>query len=49
MGLAPYGKPIYIDTIKDNIANFSENGVITIDTQYFDFITGSTMVNGNFL
>ena len=48
MGLAPYGKPIYIDTIKDNIANFSENGVITIDTQYFDFITGSTMVNGKF-
>ena len=48
MGLAPYGEPIYLKKIKENIANINNDGVVSLDTSYFDFMTGEKMINENF-
>tara|TARA_Y100001970_G_scaffold121071_1_gene150186 strand:- start:74028 stop:75875 length:1848 start_codon:yes stop_codon:yes gene_type:complete len=48
MGLAPYGNPIYIDTIKDNLINISDDGSFHLDLSYFDYCTGLTMTSEKF-
>ncbi|WPV65664.1 carbamoyltransferase [Chitinophaga sp. LS1] len=42
MGLAPYGKPSYVNEIRKLIQE-TENGQFRLDMQYFDFISGNRM------
>ena len=49
MGLAPYGKPKYIDIIKKEIVKIFPDGNIRLNLKYFDFISGNKMINSNFL
>ena len=48
MGLAPYGKAIYSEIIKEKLISIKENGVLEINTDYFDFMSGKSMINSKF-
>ncbi len=48
MGLAPYGEPIYVDLIKENLINIKEDGSFHLDMSYFDYCTGLKMTNKKF-
>ena len=47
MGLAPYGKPIYENKIKELI-DIKEDGTFKLDQKYFNYATGLTMTNNEF-
>tara|TARA_A100001015_G_scaffold98088_1_gene108928 strand:+ start:756 stop:2591 length:1836 start_codon:yes stop_codon:yes gene_type:complete len=47
MGLAPYGKPIYIDKVK-KIIDIKDDGTFRLDQRYFNYATGLTMTNKKF-
>jgi len=48
MGLAPYGRPIYEDKIKNNLIDIKEDGSFHLDQTYFNYATGLTMTNKKF-
>ena len=48
MGLAPYGKPKYVDLIEKELINIKNDGSIKINQKYFSYIEGSLMTNKNF-
>jgi carbamoyltransferase len=48
MGLAPYGKPIYANLIKEKLIAVAEDGSFQLDMSYFDYATGLTMTNKKF-
>ncbi len=48
MGLAPYGKPIFKDLIKDKLLDLKEDGSFKLDMKYFNYATGLTMTNDKF-
>jgi len=48
MGLAPYGKPKYVDLIKKNLIRVAADGSYQIDMSYFSYATGLTMINKKF-
>ena len=48
MGLAPYGRPIYEDKIKDKLIDIKEDGSFHLDQAYFNYATGLTMTNKKF-
>ena len=48
MGLAPYGEPIYANTIKDNLIDIRDDGSFFLNMEYFNYATGLTMVNKRF-
>ena len=48
MGLAPYGKPRYVNLIKDNLINIASDGSFQLDMSYFDYPTGLKMTNKKF-
>jgi carbamoyltransferase len=48
MGLAPYGEPKYLQTIKDNLVDIKEDGSFRLNLDYFDYCTGLTMTNKRF-
>ena len=48
MGLAPYGRPIYKDTMLENIIDVKEDGSYWLDQSYFNYCTGLTMTNKKF-
>lgn len=48
MGLAPYGKPRFYDTILDNLIDLKADGSFRLDMSYFDYCTGLTMTNSKF-
>ncbi len=48
MGLAPYGKPIYAELIKNNLIDLKSDGTFRLDMKYFDYLTGTKMFNSNF-
>ena len=48
MGLAPYGNPVYYDTILDNIIHVSPDGSYQLDMKYFEFATGLQMTSSKF-
>lgn len=48
MGLAPYGRPIYADKIKQNLIDIKLDGSFKLDLSYFDYCTGLTMTNKKF-
>lgn len=48
MGLAPYGDPIYADTIYENLIDVKPDGTFRLNMKYFNFATGLTMTNDHF-
>jgi carbamoyltransferase len=48
MGLAAYGHPIYVDTIRTHLIDAREDGSIWIDMRYFDFGRGLRMTSDRF-
>lgn len=48
MGLAPYGKAIYTDLIRDNLVTISANGSIELNMKFFHFHRGLKMYNAPF-
>ncbi len=45
MGLAPYGEPIYVDRIMDNLLDLKEDGSYRMDMSYFNYCQGLTMTS----
>jgi carbamoyltransferase len=48
MGLAPYGKPAYVDLILKHLIDLKQDGSFRLDLSYFDYCTGLTMTNQKF-
>ena len=48
MGLAPYGEPVYVDMILDNLLDLKADGTFRLDMSYFNYATGLTMTNDKF-
>ncbi|MBC8283570.1 MAG: carbamoyltransferase [Nitrospinae bacterium] len=48
MGLAPYGKPIYSDLIREYLIDLKEDGSFRMNMDYFDYLGGMTMTNDKF-
>ena len=48
MGLAPYGKPIYVDVIKNNLIDIKPDGSFRLNMKYFNYTVGLTMTNKHF-
>jgi len=48
MGLAPYGAPVYADTIRDTLIDVKPDGSFRLDVSYFDYCTGLRMTNEKF-
>ena len=48
MGLAPYGKPIYANIIKEKVIDIQPDGSIQLNQRYFNYINGMTMTNDAF-
>ncbi|MEM1158626.1 MAG: carbamoyltransferase [Verrucomicrobiota bacterium] len=48
MGLAPYGRPVYADTIRNHLIDIKADGSFRLNLRYFDFATGLTMTNQRF-
>lgn len=45
MGLAPYGRPIYADRIRESLVDLREDGSFALRTEYFGFLTGFRMID----
>ncbi len=43
MGLAPYGEPAFVKTIKDHVIEIGEDGSLWMNQEYFDYAHGLTM------
>ena len=48
MGLAPYGKPKYVDLIYKHLITVKEDGSFKLNMDYFNFAAGLTMTNDKF-
>jgi carbamoyltransferase len=48
MGLAPYGRPIYVDKIYKHLVDLREDGSFRLNQEYFNYLTGLTMTDGKF-
>ena len=48
MGLAPFGKPLYVNLIKENLVDIKEDGSFRINQDFFDYSTGFKMTNEKF-
>jgi carbamoyltransferase len=48
MGLAPYGKPVYVKAIYDELLDLKPDGTFRLNMDYFDYCTGLTMTNSRF-
>jgi carbamoyltransferase len=48
MGLAPYGRPVYRDLILERVVSLADDGSITMDMAYFDYLRGQTMTSERF-
>lgn len=48
MGLAPYGKPLYVDLIYEHLLKVQPDGSFWLNMDYFNYGTGLTMTNHRF-
>lgn len=48
MGLAPYGSPVYYQTIVDHLIDIREDGSYRLNVKYFSFMTEEVMVGEAF-
>ena len=48
MGLAPYGEPTFVQLLRDNVVNLRDDGSLTLNQRYFNYLGGLTMTNAAF-
>jgi carbamoyltransferase len=48
MGLAPYGEPKYVQTIKDHLLEIRDDGSLWMNMEYFTYPAALTMTGGAF-
>lgn len=48
MGLAPYGRPVYADLIRQHLIDIRPDGSFWMDMQYFNYCQGLTMTSAAF-
>ena len=48
MGLAPYGRPVYVDDILTNLIDLKDDGSFLMNMEYFDYCSGLTMTSKGF-
>ncbi len=48
MGLAPYGDPVYVQRILDNLIDIKPDGSFRLNMAYFDYCAGLSMTNAQF-
>jgi carbamoyltransferase len=48
MGLAPYGRPVYVDAIRKHLIDLKPDGSFWLDMRYFNYCQGLTMTNSRF-
>jgi len=48
MGLAPYGQPTYVQTIKDHLLEICDDGSLWMNMEYFTYPHGLTMTGSRF-
>ncbi len=48
MGLAPYGRPLYRETILEHLLDLKDDGSYRLDMRYFDYCAGLTMTSRRF-
>ena len=48
MGLAPYGRPIYVDLIYKHLVELRDDGSLALNQKYFDYVSGLRMTNEAF-
>jgi carbamoyltransferase len=48
MGLAPYGRPVYVDAIYKNLLDLRDDGSFRLNQKYFNYLSGLTMTNSEF-
>ena len=49
MGLAPYGRPIYADAIREKLIDLKDDGSFAMDLSFFNYCAGLTMTNDKFV
>jgi carbamoyltransferase len=48
MGLAPYGRPIYTDRIRQKVVQLLDDGSMVLNQKYFGYATGLTSTTADF-
>jgi carbamoyltransferase len=48
MGLAPYGRPVYVQAIRDHLIDLKADGSFRLNIDYFDFLHRFSMTNEKF-
>ena len=48
MGLAPYGNPIYVNKIKENLIDIKKDGTFRLNMSFFKFHSGFRMTSRKF-
>jgi len=48
MGLAPYGEPVYVQAIYDNLIDLKPDGSFKMNMEYFDYCAGLKMTGAKF-
>ncbi|MCS1406970.1 MAG: Decarbamoylnovobiocin carbamoyltransferase [Verrucomicrobia subdivision 3 bacterium] len=48
MGLAPYGRPVYQDRIRNELMDLKDDGSFRLDMSYFNYCQGLTMTSDKF-
>ncbi len=48
MGLAPYGEPVYVEKILDNLIDLKPDGSFKLNMKYFNYCSGLTMTSRKF-
>jgi carbamoyltransferase len=48
MGLAPYGRPKYVQAIYDHLLDLKTDGTFRLNMDYFEYCTGLTMTGARF-
>jgi carbamoyltransferase len=48
MGLAPYGKPVYADLIRQHLLHIQDDGSFWMNMDFFNYCQGLTMTNSRF-
>ncbi len=48
MGLAPYGKPCFVDLIRSELIDIRSDGSFTLNERYFNYISGLKMISRRF-
>ncbi|MFQ6540161.1 MULTISPECIES: carbamoyltransferase family protein [Aphanothece] len=48
MGLAPYGRPVHVQAIKDHLVDIKDDGTFRLDLSYFKFHRGFRMTGRRF-